>query len=176
MIYSDILASMLKVKGKPLRDYGNYLGIKEGVACVTDGYGLLLWLPNEPIGENRTINQKFETVDYTFPNWQNLTSNKGGKPVSNIHLFTAIQKSSFNFKDFKLVIDTNGLAVIRENTASNPNDNNTYFNLSCIKRYLDKLPKKAAISDSEFNDDKILLTFEMDKEYFQLLTTTNKKG
>jgi len=176
MIYSDILKSMLKQKGKPSRLYGNYLSIKDNVACVTDGFGLLLWLPNEPIGENRTINQKLETVEFNFPNWQNLTSNKGGKPVTNIHLFTSLQKSAFSFKELKLVIDPNGIAVIRENTASNPNDNNTYFNLSCIKRYLDKLPKKATILDGEFNDDKILLNFELEKEYFQLLTTTNKKG
>ena len=170
------MKAMLRQKGRPLRSYDGHLGIKDGVACVTDGFGLLLWLPNEHLGENRTLNQQLANVECNFPNWQSVSSQKGGKPITNIHLFSAIQRSTASFKDFKLVIDPYGIAVIREDTASHPNDNNIYFNLFCIKKYLDKLPKKANILEAEFNDDKILLNFEMDKEYFQLLTAASKKG
>lgn len=54
------------------RNYGTVIGIKNGKAYVTDGFGLLRWTPNDQIGEDRVLDSNLYPSSVKYPNVEGI--------------------------------------------------------------------------------------------------------
>lgn len=174
---SDTLNGLTKIFPKTsIRSYDNKINIANGEAAVTDGLGLVVWVPaegdqslsNTKTMLDKTLNETLNTP--VFPNYSQTLSHD-----SRFHSFVEINEIECDKlvrgtgvkednKDILLVIKDRHDVSIK--TASYTGDYLTTVRVGMIGKYLKCLPKNANPVKAEACHEFLRLTYESSEGKF----------
>lgn len=144
------------------RSYATVIGIRNGKACITDGFGLLAYkIPGEsPI--DATVTRDLFPSEVKFPQWEMLMPTTGQKvSVEALEDFLDLVNAmgTKQVKDVYIALAGDKAWAFK----SRPNPNNTdatAFNPWIAKTFLKALPKGIKVTSGLIDDGKLMINFE----------------
>lgn len=144
------------------RNYANVIGIRNGKACITDGFGLLAYkIPGESPTE-AVITRDLFPANVKFPQWESLMPTTGqAVSVEALEEFLELVHA-MGTKEVKnvYVALAGDKPWVFKSRASAPKTDATAFNPWIAKGFLKALPKGIKVTSGLIDDGKLMINFD----------------
>ena len=143
----QVLAHMAKNLPKdPVRNYAGWIGIREGMACMTCGFAMLVHHSSDYQGLELTLDRTlFPREGVTFPQFQSIMP-KVGRPVDAEALvdFGGLSHKGKSLgKRLYIAVEGDKVTLVRE---LKKRDGVLYFNPAILGGYLKSIPKGYSVT------------------------------
>lgn len=150
---------------KALRTYAEVIGIRAGMACVTDGFGLLVYRDPSLDGlEPLSLDHRFQPSPIKFPSFEALLPDVRRSTETRVYLDESIGVDVLHLaRSVKATKPALYLRLWRDEVSIVPRacGTGTFFNPIILQSFAKLLPKGVVLQTvSIVDDEKLVLTFE----------------
>jgi hypothetical protein len=172
-----ILKSLSRACSVSRISYPNLICIRGGVAAVTDGHFLLLWVAPEDweLEDGALSNRLARLPDETFfPSWENLVDKVSEKPFVSVdeRTFAFFQEfphiPKINSGNYAVEVGKNGerCSIIHINDARS---DSSIFTAATLAKAMRGIPAGAVLKDVKRFEEYLFFSYELKNHHFQIL-------